>query len=258
MGSGAGYSRYPVKPKNTLAKVADGDVLVIASDGILEARNSSGRIFGQKGITAAVSRTRDKSPEEIAEEIIRAAQRHTGKEKPDDDQTLVVALIGEPVAGTRLAGLKTLEQKDGVFSLMNAGNTGAACHNELREKLKAWTRKQRFDQRRIHQVWAATWEAIQNAVKFGSRAGDVIHIRLIPREKRRFLEVELRQPLLWEDWDKVLGERSKRAVHTNQILMGGTVVMLWLADIIQVTDLGRTITMRFGPSAVRGRKVTPP
>ena len=104
--------------------------------------------------------------------------------------------------------------------------------------------------------WAATWEAIQNAVKYGSRPGDVIHIRLIPPRDDGCLEVELRQPLLWEDWDTMLGDRKKSEVHNGHILMGGTVIMLWLATEIQVVLLGRRITMRFSPEAVPERKVT--
>jgi serine phosphatase RsbU (regulator of sigma subunit) len=256
---GAGYSNYPVKPKMVVEKVGDGDLLVIASDGILEARDSRGRIFGQKGITAAVYRTRDKSPEEIADEIIWAVQKHTGKEEPDDGQTLVIVQIGQPVVETHLVELKTLEKRNGVFSLMNAGDTGSVCHNELRKQLKTWAQSQGFaDQRRITQVWAATWEAIQNAVKFGSKSGDVIHIRLIPPGQEGFLEVEMTQPLLWEDWDKCLGNRRKEEVNeSGQILMGGTVVMLWLADEIRVTDLGRRIIMRFSSKVAPQRKVSP-
>jgi len=185
-------------------------------------------------------------------------KRPIGKENPDDDLALVVVRIGEPVEGTRPAQVKTLEERDGVFSLMNAGDTGAACHNELREQLKTWGQNRGFEERRIHQIWAATWEAIQNAVKYGSKPGDVIHIQLVPPGEDGMIEVEVRQPLLWEDWDERLGGRMKREVQTQKILFGGTVIMLWLANEISVTNLGRRIAMRFSPEIVPERKVFSP
>jgi hypothetical protein len=73
-----------------------------------------------------------------------------------------------------------------------------------------------------------------------------------------FLEVEVIQPLIWEDWDKTLGERMQREVRqTKQILMGGAVIMLWLADEIRVTHLGRRITMQFSPEIRPPREVVP-
>jgi anti-sigma regulatory factor (Ser/Thr protein kinase) len=236
-------------------KVGDGDILVIASDGVLEARDNWGRIFGPKGITAAVYKNRYQSPEVIADEILRAVKRHTGKERPDDDQTLMVVQIGQPVKGSHLVTVKTLEMKNGVFSLLNAGDTGAACHYELREKLKGWAQNRGFEERRIRQIWAATWEAIQNAVKYGSRRGNAIYIRLIFIGYEGLVKVEVTQPLLWEDWDKVLGQRMKNEVQTDKVLMGGTIIMLWLANEIQVTDRGRRITMAFSKNVVPERKV---
>ena len=41
----------------------------------------------------------------------------------------------------------------------------------------------------------------------------------------------------------------------GHILMGGTVIMLWLANEIRVTELGRRITMRFAPEVVPERHV---
>src|SRR5262249_4426188 len=159
------------------------------------------------------SRVRHQAPQEVATEIMRAVARHAGQDGPEDDQALVVVQIGKPVVGTRLAPTKTLEEKESVLSLMNAGGKGAESLNPLCIHLKSRCCQQGFEEPRIRQIWAATWEAIQNAVKYGSRPGDVIHIQLIPPRDDRYLEVELRQPLLWEDWDTMLGDRKKSEVH---------------------------------------------
>ena len=81
--------------KEIEVNIEKGDLLVIFSDGITEAINSRGQIFGQSGIKEAVVTNRNKSPKEIAEQIIMAVKKHSGREKPEDDQTIVVILIGE-------------------------------------------------------------------------------------------------------------------------------------------------------------------
>jgi serine phosphatase RsbU (regulator of sigma subunit) len=253
---GAGYGQYPAKPERVDVQVGPGDILVLSSDGIYEARDSRGRTFGQNGVSAAVYRTRHQSPQEIADEIIQSVMKHTQLENPEDDLTLVVVGIGQGVMETRLTSLKTLEEKEGVFRLMNAGDTAISCHNELREHLKTWAQKQEFDEKRILQIWSATWEAIQNAVKYGSKPWDVIQIQFIlPSEDGR-LGIEIKQPLLWEDWEQSLGARKKKQLQSNQVLMGGTIIMLWLANEIRVTELGRSITMWFSPELVSERKVS--
>lgn len=246
---GAGYSSYPVQPEAAEAAVGNGDILLLFSDGILEAKDQHGRIFGRNGIIAAVSRTRDQSPERIADEVIRAAGVHAGTEKPEDDQTLMVIRFGEGSGGVPRSRVRTLEREGTVFSLLNAGDTGAASHNELREPVKVWCLEQGFkEEKMVAQVWMATWEAIQNAFKHGSARGDVIHIQLIPPSQSGRLGVEVRQPLLWEDWVDVLGEEMQRRVReTKEVFMAGTATMIWLTDEVQVTELGRTVTMWFSP-----------
>ena len=252
---GAGYSRYPAEPSVTETTAGSGDILVIASDGILEARDRRGRIFGQKGILAAVSRRRDESPEEIATEILRAVEKHIGREEPDDDQTLVVVQIGERIMETRLAPVTTLEGENGTFRLVNAGDTGAACHDELREKVKAWGEAQQYHERRIRQIWAATWEGIQNTIKYGSKRGDVINIQLIPADEDGLLGVEIKQPLIWEDWNKYLGRSKKLEAQSDRLLIGGAIIMLRLANEVSVGDQGRRVTMRFAPGIIPEPKV---
>jgi len=56
--------------------VGVGDLLILFSDGVLEARDNSGKIFGRGGIESAVARVRDQAPESVATEILEAAARH--------------------------------------------------------------------------------------------------------------------------------------------------------------------------------------
>ena len=83
--------------------VARGDILVIFSDGINQARNDAGELFGRNGIIAAVQKVIQESvestngleplPEKIATEIMAGTSAHVRKERPDDDQALVVVQI---------------------------------------------------------------------------------------------------------------------------------------------------------------------
>ena len=252
---GGGYSRYPAAPAEAMTAAGDGDILIIMSDGIIEARDRKGRIFGQRGIVAAVSRSREETSEEIATEILRAVENHTGREKPEDDQTLVVLQIGEQLKETVLTPVQTLEGNHETFRLLNAGDTGTACHDKLRAILKAWASDQGYSERRTSQIWVATWEAIQNAAKYGSRRGDVINVGFIPIAKDRSLGVEIRQPLIWKDWNNYLGRSMKIELKSDRPFIGGSIIMLHLADEVSVRDQGRRVTMWFAPEVIPERKI---
>ena len=72
-----------------IAYLDAGDVLVLATDGILERRGGGGAFFGQAGLERAV-RDRDSPATEILDRVFAAAEAF-GDERPwDDDATLVV------------------------------------------------------------------------------------------------------------------------------------------------------------------------
>ena len=253
---GAGYARYPVKPERATAKVEDGALLVLFSDGITEARDARGRLFGQQGITAAVARVPDASADAVADEILRAVRQHAAKEEPDDDQTLVVVLIGHPVTPSRTVEFRAPEESEGVFALVNGADTFSRL-DQLRERIHSLAAGHDVSPRRASQIWQATFEAIQNALKHGSQPGDVVSVRIAWKSSagRAVIEVEVRQPRLWEDWDHMLGAARRREVEAGRFLLGGTVLMLWLASEVVVTDLGQRTLMRFSPDVVSDRKV---
>ena len=66
-----------------------GDVMVLYSDGVVEAANSNGEEFGEHRLIAAVESNLHAEPSEIRDRILRAVREFTGSDRLDDDQTLL-------------------------------------------------------------------------------------------------------------------------------------------------------------------------
>ncbi|MGD1069958.1 MAG: PP2C family protein-serine/threonine phosphatase [Bryobacteraceae bacterium] len=93
---GARYTQAEVR-------VMPGDLLVVFSDGILEAANARDEEFGEVGVIAAIERNWDRAPGEICAAILADVKRFLGKELPQDDQTLLVVRLDEVMPGSAMA-----------------------------------------------------------------------------------------------------------------------------------------------------------
>jgi hypothetical protein len=69
---------------------ADGDLLVLYSDGILEAANAADEQFGEERVAAVVRAHFGESAEQIRNRILAAVRAFTGDVEAADDQTLLV------------------------------------------------------------------------------------------------------------------------------------------------------------------------
>ena len=223
---------------------------MIFSDGVNEAKDERGRLFGQQGVIAAVTRAGLSSPEEIVDEILNAARRHTGSDDPDDDQALLVIQIGDPAKATGLRSTLTLMQKEAgegslEFSLINAADSGSVSYEVLRERLYEWTKASGCEQGQADDVWVATWEALQNAVGHGSNRGDEIIVGFYTGSAPG-VEVQVTQPIPWERWDedvrRVEKVLSKPGPHLDG---GGVAIMLNSSYEVTVLGRGRTVRLRF-------------
>ncbi len=77
---------------------ADGDTLVLYSDGVVEAANEAGEEFGMDRLVSAVRAAAHRSPEAIRAEVISALDEFRGPVSPADDLTLlVVRALPQPV-----------------------------------------------------------------------------------------------------------------------------------------------------------------
>lgn len=71
-------------------KLADGDIVVMYTDGIVEAMNEQGKQFGRKGLSQVIVRHRDLAPKEIVNRIKGDLSSFVGSVRQHDDQTVLV------------------------------------------------------------------------------------------------------------------------------------------------------------------------
>ena len=85
--------------------LAADDLLVIYSDGIIEAQDADGRFFDEEGLRRIVRRDRARPTDEIARRVCDAAERFEAKNlDPTDDKTVVVVRVhGRPPRPNRSA-----------------------------------------------------------------------------------------------------------------------------------------------------------
>jgi len=74
-------------------KTKPGDLFVFFSDGILDARNKAGDMFGRSGVERVVAGCTDQSPECVVNSLFTAVAEHAAGEDTFDDQTVVAIRI---------------------------------------------------------------------------------------------------------------------------------------------------------------------
>jgi sigma-B regulation protein RsbU (phosphoserine phosphatase) len=144
-----------------------GDVLIFYSDGVTEARNSTGELFGVDRLTECVRVNRDLEPEALVEAIRQAAFTFSGADRLTDDLTCVAVKAVE-----RQAPLSRAE-------------------TELRSDLKELGRSRQFvrafcrdlpgaplDDESVSKLELAVTEACSNIIKhaYHGRADQWIHL----------------------------------------------------------------------------------
>jgi serine phosphatase RsbU (regulator of sigma subunit) len=92
---GAALGMSPVLDVEQRSVILDvGDLIVLYTDGITEARNRDGEEFGDKRLRALVATMRDALPEQVCDEIIATVTRFSGG-RGEDDQSVLVARVME-------------------------------------------------------------------------------------------------------------------------------------------------------------------
>ncbi len=70
--------------------IEKGDVLVLYTDGIVEAADAYGHFYSDDRLKKAIARLHNRSPKEIAQAILEEVQLYSAKGKTADDKTIVV------------------------------------------------------------------------------------------------------------------------------------------------------------------------
>ena len=72
-------------------RLAKGDVLVLLTDGLEEATNPEGELFGTGRILEAVHKSRQLKAAKIVESVFEALENFSGNAEQLDDLTMIVA-----------------------------------------------------------------------------------------------------------------------------------------------------------------------
>ena len=71
-------------------KLRPGDVLVMYTDGVVEAMNDQGKQYGRKKLGAAVAESSELAARAIADAIRKDVEEFAGRSRQHDDQTVLV------------------------------------------------------------------------------------------------------------------------------------------------------------------------
>ena len=86
----------PTCPKARL-ELEPGDALVWLSDGLVEAVNVRGEVFGFDGVEAALAGPVERNPAKVRDRLLSAVRKHTGEFPLEDDRTVVAMVyLGAP------------------------------------------------------------------------------------------------------------------------------------------------------------------
>ena len=79
--------------ENTKQNLANGQIIVLGTDGVWEARNPKGEMFGKNQIYSIIREKASLDAESILNTIIESLTQFKGTVKIEDDVTLVVIKI---------------------------------------------------------------------------------------------------------------------------------------------------------------------
>ena len=79
--------------RNSTFRTKPGDMFVFFSDGILDARNRAGEMFGRSGVERVIASCPDQSPDCVVASLFKAVEEHAAGEEAFDDQTVVAIKV---------------------------------------------------------------------------------------------------------------------------------------------------------------------
>jgi len=92
-GMALGVDKHFQYDKNQKENITRQSIIVLATDGVWEARNESGQMFGRKAVYDIIHKNSAASASEIMEAIFSQIQKFLKESTPEDDLTLVVVKL---------------------------------------------------------------------------------------------------------------------------------------------------------------------
>jgi sigma-B regulation protein RsbU (phosphoserine phosphatase) len=84
--------------ENVKSSLKDSQILLLCTDGVWEAHNSAGAMFGKDALLEVIRRNSNMSAADIVEAVVAAVKHFQAGVKPEDDITLVVAKLNSSQA----------------------------------------------------------------------------------------------------------------------------------------------------------------
>ncbi len=74
-------------------RVGPGDTVVLLTDGIVEATDLTGEMFGKDRVTEILQANRSSDPQEIVDQIVRQSEQFSQDKEPADDRTILAMRV---------------------------------------------------------------------------------------------------------------------------------------------------------------------
>jgi anti-sigma regulatory factor (Ser/Thr protein kinase) len=265
---GAEYSFWTPEPREACHAIGAGDLLVMCSDGILEARPNGGtHPFGEARLVAAVKNLRDKPVKDIVDSIVAACNEYSGRVRPVDDQSvIVIRLKGDGLDHAGLGApafpLRILEENElRVRATLRHSDGWVQAANQFVEENAFALARSHLVAPALRRLRIALQEAIYNAVKHGTEPDAFVSLE-VAQMPGGAVEGVVTQQKEWIAWESQLGDHRRKALaeaiahdqeEDSQLPLGGATLVAALADEISCT--GRRLTLRFRNSPTEKEQV---
>jgi sigma-B regulation protein RsbU (phosphoserine phosphatase) len=84
--------------ENRKTRLSPGDILIVGTDGLWEARNRTGEMFSVERFRQVLATWHQKNAQEICSRMLERVSSFTGRAEAEDDMTLVIAKMSERLA----------------------------------------------------------------------------------------------------------------------------------------------------------------